>query len=179
MQDGIASKPDHRIAKRVRPKTGSAARTGEEKNLALAVYAETLNQNEASRVSGVPKTTINGWLETEEGSAIVDRLRIAIRYEMAYKCVEVSKLALDSVLDRLKSGDWVINSKSGEQERIPVMAKDAAMIASMAIDKHALLTGTIESGKNINSGLLALAGELSKIGKAIKVPDTIEVIPSE
>ena len=56
--------------------------------------------------------------------------------------------------------------KDGELIRVPVTAKDAATIASMAIDKHALLTGTIDRGSNIQAGIRALAEGLKELGKA-------------
>ena len=35
----------------------------------------------------------------------------------------------------------------------------------MAIDKHALLTGTIDAGKNIKAGMESLAQALGKLGQ--------------
>ena len=151
------------VAKKSSPikgKHGEAA-----KMLALSVYAETLNTAEAERIAGVPQSTVHSWVATEEGQAQVDSLRAAIRYQMAYKCVEVSQSALDVIKDRLADGDWKIG-KDGELIRVPVTAKDAATIASMAIDKHALLTGTIDRGSNIQAGIRALAEGLEELGKA-------------
>ena len=54
---------------------------------------------------------------------------------------------------------------NGEIIRVPVTAKDAATIASMAIDKHALVAGTLELGKGIQGALDSIASALGKIGE--------------
>jgi hypothetical protein len=144
----------------IKGKHGSAA-----KMLALSVYAETLNTAESERVTGIPRNTVHTWVATEEGQAQIDSLRAAIRYQLAYKCVEVSRKAIEVIQDRLDHGDHKIG-KDGELVRVPVTAKDAATIASMAIDKHALLTGTIDRGSNIQAGIRALAEGLEELGKA-------------
>ena len=77
--------------------------------------------------------------------------------------------------DRVANGDYV-QSKSGELIRIPLCGKDLAYIASMATDKHALLTGGIKDSKGINSGLLALADQLAKLGDKLPTPQVIDSI---
>ena len=49
--------------------------------------------------------------------------------------------------------------KDGEIRKIRVKARDAAAIASIMADKHALLTGGLQ-GKKVEKGLPALANQL-------------------
>jgi len=152
---GVAKKPST-----IKGKHGSAA-----KALALAVYAETLNTEEATRLSGIPGSTIRTWTNSEEGQAQIDTLRAAQRYQNAYKFLEMSNKGIAVLMDRLEHGDYKL-TKSGEIVRVPVAADVAVKIVGMAVDKHALLTGTIDRGSNIQAGIRALAEGLEELGKA-------------
>ena len=152
---GVAKKSSN-----IKGKHGEAS-----KMLALAVYAETLNTEEAERISGVPGSTIRTWTYGEEGQSQIDSLRAAQRYQNAYAFLEISKKGIEKLNDRIEHGDWKIG-KDGELVRVPMTGKDLAAVVSMCVDKHALLTGTIDRGSNIQAGIRALAEGLEELGKA-------------
>ena len=149
---------------RARGKTSKSAHSEESKNLALAIYAETLNCEEAARQTGIPQSTIRTWTQTEEGDAKINELRAALRYQLAFKLTQVSQEAIRQIEDRLTNGDERL-LPNGEIVRVKIPGKELASIASMAIDKHALLTGTIDAGKNIKAGVESLAQALGKLGQ--------------
>ena len=149
---------DHRHYKteRVRPPNGKHEYNA--KLHALSVYAETLSQSTASEITGIPRTTINAWLEDDESNAFIDNLRQSLRAEVAYKYVNMAILACDNTIDRLVNGDEVVTAK-GETVRVKVKARDCAVIAQIATDKHALLTG-MSTGSKAGAALEQIAANL-------------------
>ena len=138
--------------------------TDAQKHKALAIFAETLNADEASRQTNIPTSTIKDWSNSEEGQAQIDSIRAAVRTRFAWEFVELANKGIAVLHDRLEHGDYKLLN-NGEQVRAPVSAKDAATIVSMTIDKHALVTGSVDQGKQIKAGMLALAEALGKIGE--------------
>lgn len=156
---------NHHAYKRGNTNPGKLAKhTDATRMIALSVYAETLNVAEASRVSGIPYTTIDGWLKQDETDAQLELLRNALRSELAFKCAQASALAVDTIIDRLRNGDVKLNTNN-ELVRVPVNAKDAGYLASTMIDRHALLTGTTQGAK-ANSALALVASKLMEAIKA-------------
>ena len=138
--------------------------TEAQKNKALAIYAETLNADEASRQTNIPTSTIKDWSNSEEGQAQIDSIRAAVRTRFAWEFVELANKGIAVLHDRLEHGDYKLLN-NGEQVRVPVSAKDAASIVSMTIDKHALVTGAVDQGKAIKGAMVALADALGKLGQ--------------
>ena len=151
------SQVNHRSYNRAK-RTGTQKHDDQTRMIALSVYAETLNVAEASRVSGLPYTTIDGWLKQEGTDEQLEILRNAMRSHLAFKLAQASNLAVDTIIDRLTNGDCKLN-KDGDEVRVKVSAKDAGYLASLCIDRHALLTGTSHQGK-ANSALALVADKL-------------------
>lgn len=146
---------DHRSYQRNR--TATQKHDQQAKMLALSVYAETLSTTEASKRSGVPKTTIHTWVHEPDSDALLDQLRTAMRSQLAFRCAEAAVLAVDTVLDRLKHGEYrLINN---ELQLCPVNAKDAGYLAGMMIDRHTLLTSG-NNGNKVGDALTLVAGKL-------------------
>lgn len=180
---------NHRAYKRGQTQQGQK-HTDATRMIALSAYAETLSVAEASRVSGIPHTTIASWLEHDEVDAQLEVLRNAMRSQLAFKLAQASNLAVDTIIDRLQNGDCKLD-KDGNEVRCKVSAKDAGYLASLCIDRHALLTGTSHQGK-ANSALALVMDKLTQAlqtsgltaGKAapgkLEQPATLpKVAPSE
>ena len=128
--------------------------------LALAIYAETGSALTASRETGVPTSTIQYWVDSEDGAASIESVRLAIRHSSAHKIAGIAQVALDATMERLLYGDEVMD-KDGVLRRVKMKGKDAAFIASLMIDKHALITGQLVTGAKIDSALSSLADRLA------------------
>jgi hypothetical protein len=160
---------DHRQLKR--PNKGYTTYDEQDKLFALAVYAETGSQTTASERTGIPATTIHGWLKHPETDAKLEELRIAIRRRVAFTCAEASQLAAQRVVDVLVNGEEVIINN--EIHRVKVKGKDAAYIFGMMTDRHAMLTQGIQ-GKNTSDMLDQLAAKLVSKMKGKAEPQVIE-----
>lgn len=146
--------------------------TEQERTLALAIVAETGNRALAARRTGIPATTVWQWAEQAERDNTLEGLRTAIRFRLAHEYVSLAARALAVLGERLSEGDPYVDLKSGEVRFMPVRARDAAMIASICTDKHALITGALQGRKDVPGALQALAGELiSAMKRAQAVAD--------
>ena len=147
--------------------------TEEQKTLALAIYAETGSAQTASEQSGIPRTTIVYWVETDpEIDAKFDALRLAIREKLGYRYAEMAVLAADELRDRIINGDYHVD-KEGNKSRRPLTGQALAWISSMCADKHALITAAPvkktedASLKRLADGLLAAIETRTRKAKAV------------
>lgn len=157
--DDIPDRVDHRTLSRPGSQKGNTY-TEEAKALALSIYAETGSFETASRDTHIPRNTIRYWVESNPNiDAELDALRRVIRAETAHRYAQIAIRATDELLDRIENGDEIIN-KSGDYVRRKVPARELAFIASIATDKHALLTGTMVKQGKEDQTLAALAERL-------------------
>lgn len=155
----IPDRVDHRTLPRPGAQKGNTY-SEETKALALSIYAETGSFETASRDTNIPRNTIRYWVESNPNiDAELDALRRVIRAETAHRYARIAIKATDELLDRLENGDEIIN-KSGDYVRRKVPARELAFIASIATDKHALLTGTMVKQGKEDQTLASLAERL-------------------
>lgn len=133
--------------------------TESERVKALAIYAETRSSTEVERITGIPKTTVQSWTQTEEGMRAVEQLRTALRERCAWGYVEQLVVSQDLMMKRLVQGDPVVLA-DGRIVYRGVSARDLMMIMAVSQDKHAALVGTMESGQQTDKALNNLANKL-------------------
>jgi hypothetical protein len=138
----------------------------ETKLKAMAHFASSDNISETARVMNLSKSTVAGWVHSDEGGTMITHIRTAMRHVVAADLIEVSKLALTNVKTRLEKGDCVITA-SGEMVNRPVTAKDAMYIASNAISQHSLLTQ--DTKRSVSTNLQRLSDELISELRALDV----------
>lgn len=144
---------------------------------ALAVFAETNNLREASRQSGVAHTTIFEWVHSDEGAAVVEQIRTAVRSQAAWTLVENTITALNLVNQRLKAGTDPHVLKNGCIVMRPISLKDAVMAAAVSQDKLAMLTGMLEGTKQVDKRLESIASRLISKHKTLAPNTPNEIKP--
>jgi hypothetical protein len=106
---------------------------------AAAVLAHGTSKR-AGRLCGIPASTIRHWRTHDEVFIrMVSELEAEFGEKLRAGVVEIIDLSLSEVRDRLKNGDVVIHPRTGEQVRIPVKAKEAAVILGISFDKLRLM----------------------------------------
>ena len=160
---------DHRLYNK--PHEPRMMHSHSDKMRALSIYAECLSASTASEVTGIPRSTITTWLDDEESNSYIDTLRQALRANVAHQYVKATMLAVDAIIDRLENGDEQV-IQGGEVIRVKVKARDAAAIAGICTDRHALLTG-MSQGSKAGAALAQVAANLiaalnSKQGKLVE-----------
>lgn len=131
----------------------------EQRCMALAVYADTGSPRTVELRTGVPASTVRVWIETEEGQALIDSLRTAVRAKCGFIYAEIAYKAAMRTMERLEEGDEHV-TKDGTIIPVAVKARDCAMIAAIFTDKHALIVGMLEGTKHVDRALGTLAEKL-------------------
>ena len=126
---------------------------------ALAVYAETNSVTEAERQTGIPKTTIHTWVNSDRGIEAIEHIRTALREHVAWEHLKTMHKALKLLHKRLDVGDEVV-MPNGQIVYKAVSARDLMMIAAVSQDKHAAVIGQLDNGRNVDNQLNLLAKKL-------------------
>ena len=134
---------------------------------AIAIHGETGSYKATGETLGISQVLVSKWVNSEHGTAIAQALRDTLKAQFAYRYRLLLDKALSSAMERLEHGDIVL-TRSGQARAVPVKARDAALIASIAQDKYLALTGTIDASAQVGK-LEALAARLEAASlKAVK-----------
>lgn len=125
--------------------------TPETKIHAVTCYIVTGSFSKASKHSAVPEQTIKGWKNKEWFRVVAKYVQQARQEELDASMSEVIHSSMDIVKDRLQTGDYKYNIKTGEIIQIPIPAKDAALIADKIIKNRNLLRGDATSRTDSSS----------------------------
>ena len=110
--------------------------TLEDRYKAAAALVATGNSRAASRESNIPASTIRHWKYHDENFKLIcQEIRTALGDKIKYKYATIIDESADQVLDRLRNGDVVRDTKTGDLVRVPIKGKEAAIIGAIAFDK--------------------------------------------
>ncbi len=110
--------------------------TREDRYKAAAALVATGNSKAASRESGIPASTIRHWSHNDDDFQMMcQEIKTEFGEKIKYKFAEIIDESADQTLDRLRHGDVIRDTKTGELVRIPVKGRDAAIIGAVAFDK--------------------------------------------
>lgn len=107
---------------------------------AVKLYLECGNYREVGRTLKVDEGAVRRWAQRPEWADIHGELSQAISEEQKAGFRAMIAKGTSKALERLERGDEVV-LKGGETVSVPVRARDAAVIASIAMDKLRLLEG--------------------------------------
>lgn len=136
---------------------------------ALAVYAESGNQHEASRQTGIPQETIRNWVNNEDSSGLVQELRSTLRYNRGWQLAKLSGKVLDQLEIALDEGDPVV-LKDGRIINKRASARDLVVTASILIDKWMLISGAISNETMLLGRMNELSQQLASMGTSLAKP---------
>jgi len=136
---------------------------------AAAALVATGNSKAASRESGIPASTIRHWFQNDDDFLLMcQEIKTEFGEKIKYKFAEIINESADQTLDRLQNGDVIRDSKTGEMIRVPVKAKELAIIGAVAFDKLRLAenqpTSITRHESEVN--LKRLAAEFEAISEA-------------
>ena len=108
----------------------------EDRYKAAAALVATGNSKAASRESHIPASTIRHWSQhNEDFQLMCQEIKTEYGEKIKYKYAEIINESADQTLDRLRNGDVVRDTKTGDLVRVPIKGKDAAIIGAVAFDK--------------------------------------------
>jgi len=110
--------------------------TREDRYKAAAALVVTGNSIAASSESHIPASTIRHWSQHDEDFQLMcQEIRTEFGEKIKYKLAQIINESADQTLDRLRNGDVVRDSKTGELIRVPMKGKDTSIVGGIAIDK--------------------------------------------
>lgn len=116
-------------------------RSNEDKGRAVAAYVATGSFGKAASITGVHENTLRHWSKQDWWDEECRRAKQADADELASTATAIAKRAFLELQDRLENGDVVLD-KEGNPRNKPIGARDAAIIAAVAIDKRKVLLDT-------------------------------------
>ena len=126
--------------------------------------------------TGVPRGTIRTWKMQPWWKELEAEIRSDDDQELDSKLSKIVDRTLDTVIDRIEHGDYILDSRSGTVKRVPVKMKDAHKVSVDLIDKRNLLRGKPTSRVEkitVEDTMLKLAEQFKEWAKLIKREETI------
>ena len=102
------------------------------------------------------------WKHSEWWHNLEDEFRKEEKIQLSTKLKKIADTGLSVIADRMEKGDWVLNQKTGELVRRPVLMKDAAKVA---MDASTLRT-KLDLGENHTVSAEHIEDKLNKLAKA-------------
>ena len=150
----------------------------EDRYKAAAALFATGNSKAASRESHIPASTIRHWSQNDDDFQMMcQEVRTEFGEKIKFKLAEIIDESADQTLDRIRNGDVIRDTKTGELVRVPIKGRDLAIIGAVAFDKLRLAENqptNIVQHENWNERRKHLAEEMKAISKAGKQGDLDE-----
>ena len=103
---------------------------------AAAALTATGNSKAASRESGIPASTIRHWAHNDDDFQMMcQEIRTEFGERIKHQLAEIIHESAKETLDRVKNGDVIRDTKTGELARVPIKGRDLAIIGGVAFDK--------------------------------------------
>ena len=152
--------------------------TREDRYKAAAALVATGNSKAASRESRIPASTIRHWSNNDDDFQLMcQEIKTEFGEKIKYKFAEIINESADQTLDRLKYGDVIRDTKTGELVRVPIKGRDAAIIGAVAFDKLRLAENqptNIIQHENSEERTKHLAEQCQAISRAVRQGDGAE-----
>jgi hypothetical protein len=136
----------------------------EAKLQAALAYVITANSQDASKLCGVPDRTIRDWTTQDWWDDLIAEARAAKQKELDAAWTGLIHLATQKMLERVTTGDPVVDTKTKEVKYVPVKLRDLAIATAVMSDKRALLRG--QATQRIER--MGLEKRLDKIGETFE-----------
>lgn len=139
------------------------------------------NGVEVAAVTGIPYQTLRHWRTFEWWKEIEDQLKAEEDLEVSAKLQARINKSLDLVMDRLESGDFQYDPRSGKFVRKPVSLKDSWKVADEMMKRRDVLVGkpVASSTEGVNERILKLAEDFAAMASKNRKPVTIDVTDVE
>jgi hypothetical protein len=152
--------------------------TREDRYKAAAAYVATGNSKAAFRESGIPASTIRHWSHNDDDFQMMcQEIRTEFGERIKYWHAQIVDESAEHILDRIRNGDVIRDTKTGALVRVPVKAKELAIINAIAFDKLRLAENQpthIVQHENSKEHLKILANKFRAIGEADQRGDHAE-----
>ncbi len=145
---------------------------------AAAALVATGNSKAASRESGIPASTIRHWSQNDDDFLLMcQEIKTEFGEKIKYKLAEIIDESADETLDRIRNGDVIRDTKTGEFVRVPIKGRDLSIIGGVAFDKLRLAENqptNIVQHENSDEHIKRLSDQCKAISQASRRGDNAE-----
>lgn len=120
---------------KIKPHKAYTYWTDRDKERAILVYKSLGNLMKTSEITGIPYDTLQDWKHKEWWNEALLAAKQEDTVALEDATTQISKKATDVLRDRLEHGDHVLK-KDGEVIRVPVSAKDAAVVLGISLSRR-------------------------------------------
>jgi len=156
--------------------------TDNDKLNAVKLYLLTGNKAATAASLGIHINTFYNWCNSEWFKDLTREIQAQNNIELTTKLRGIAEKALEATADRIAHGDWVLNQKTGEMIRKPIVVRDAHRIASDFISKANDQEDRLqrETGEHATQGKLEqLAEAFAKFASKTTKIEVIDVVSKE
>jgi hypothetical protein len=142
--------------------------TDEDRRKAALEYSLTGSLTKVAARTGIPRKTLSDWKNKSDWWV---EISAAVRHQKEAKILADNEEVIDKahreIVDRLDNGDvQLVRTKNGvELHRVPVKAKDAAVIGGISDDKRRLTLNQPTAITGKSEDMAALANEFRKLSQ--------------
>ncbi len=160
------------------------AYSDEEKYKAVVAYYIGGSYAEASRTTGIPTGTLEGWGKSAWWDGMLEKVIQDTSFKLRSAGNKIVDLATAAVIDRLQNGDEVID-KYGNFLRRKVSLKDALLASLTWFDKTRIINDKTMKFVNNKTTVKELMSEMVAIADknrreaADGLPEIENIVPSE
>lgn len=143
---------------------------------ACSIFTSIGSVRKTAESLGLPIPVVDHWKkEAPWWNELTQHFRKEKQQELDALLTNAVHKAVNDLTDRLENGDFKLDLKTGELHRVPVGAKDLAVISAIVYDKRALLRGEATQIRVDSKGTLeALENKFKNFALQLKEKDVIE-----
>lgn len=147
----------------------------DEKYKVVTTYLMLGNLSETARQTGISYETLRSWKTQAWWPRMLAQIRGEENSQLSARYRKIVLKTQEKLLDRVEKGDVVLD-KDGNEQILPVRAKDLAVIAGIATQQMEKLDNqqVVEDSLTITERLTRIAEELVKMNGKRKEPITID-----
>lgn len=122
------------------PEHGNSKYTDEDRRRVAVEFALVGNMRRVSKVVGIPERTLTDWRRSEWFDELLEEVRSETDDIILANQERIIEMAHKELADRIQGGDHHLVKVGSDYEvkRVPVKAKDLAVIGGVAYDKRRL-----------------------------------------
>lgn len=168
-------------SRRVPAGKGTGWYSDQQKLEAVQVWLMCGSMTQTAAALGIPAATIEKWRYTKWWKELADQIKAEGRVKLTGRLQKIVSRSLDQIEERIENGDWVLDSKTGQLIRKPLLARDLTRISTDFIDRANKLDSVAKeeaTQQAVEDRLKLLADSFASFAKKVRrveVEDAIQI----
>jgi hypothetical protein len=108
---------------------------------AATLFAATGSVEKVYKLTGIPEKTLRSWIHQKAFKDLLNEIREENDEKIDSRYCEIIESALEGLKDRLEGGDYQLDKRTGDLNRVPVRARDLAATTATIVTQRQLIRG--------------------------------------